>query len=80
METLVIERIKQLLSYRRWHYTNRRLIDWPDLRHDDRVELRALIRLLRQWRRIEAQKPDPMDTWKSFESWTEAEKAWSVGR
>lgn len=66
MEQLVLERIHQLLTYRRWHYTNRRLIDWPDMRHDDRVELRALVRLLKQWRRLEAAKPDPVTAAKAY--------------
>lgn len=66
MEQLVLERIHQLLTYRRWHYTNRRLIDWPDMRHDDRVELRALVRLLKQWRRLEAARPDPVTSAKAY--------------
>jgi hypothetical protein len=68
MEQIVIERIRELLKLRNWYRTNR-WADWPDLRKEAELELRALVRLARAARKAEAAKPDPMDEWKSYADW-----------
>lgn len=68
MEQLVLNRIHDLLVYRHWFRTNR-WADWPTIRAEYEIELRALVRLARQARRLEAAKPDPMDAFKSYHDW-----------
>ena len=82
MEQIVMARIAELLSYRRWWRSNR-WADWPEIRTAHEIELRALVRLARAFRRVEAAKPDPLDQAKSFaewSAWTEGEKVASWGR
>lgn len=47
---VVMERIAELLRYRRWWRANR-WADWPTVRYDLDTELRALLRLAREARR-----------------------------
>ena len=51
MEAVVLERIRELLVFRRWYRQNR-WANWSDLRKEHETELRALVRLVRQSRRI----------------------------
>ena len=69
MEALVMNRIHDLLVYRRW-FREHRWADWPQERHDYDVELRALVRLARQARKLGA--PDPMDAAKAYHDWQAA--------
>lgn len=73
-------RIVQLLAYRKWHYENRRLIDWPEMRHDDRVELRALVRLARAARKAGKAERDPYPATMTYEAWTNGELVEAFGR
>lgn len=51
---VVVEaRVAELLRYRRW-YRAHRWANWPMLRQEVDVELRALVRLARQARRLAA--------------------------
>lgn len=70
----VEERIRVLWAERKW-WRQHRWADWPDIRHDHDVQLRELVRLARQARKIAAAAPDPMDRYKSLADWTESEKA-----
>lgn len=74
MEALILNRISELLRYRAWFRTHR-WADWPQLRTEYDIELRALVRIARQWRRVEAARPDPMDQFKSHAEWS----AWTNG-
>ena len=59
MEAIILERIAELLRYRSWWRVNR-WADWPEIRVAHEIELRALVRLTRQYRHLEAAKPDPI--------------------
>ena len=50
MEAIVLCRIKELLTFRRWYRENR-WATWTDLRKEHEAELRALVRLARQARK-----------------------------
>ncbi len=80
LDTIVLERIAELLRYRSWYVRNpwARGPEWDDMRHDDRVELRALVRLARKARKHPA--PDPMDLAKSYADWTSGELVAGFGR
>jgi len=72
LAVVVEARIGELWRERRWWRTNR-WADWPDIRRDSDIELRALVRLARTARRLTA--PDPVTAAKGYADWTEAEKA-----
>jgi hypothetical protein len=71
-EKTVMDRIHDLLVYRRW-FRQHRWADWPQERHDYEVELRALVTLARKARKLSAAAPDPLDEYKSFHDWQAAE-------
>ena len=58
----VLARIRLLWSYRRWWRENR-WADWPVERQALEIELRALVRVARQARRVAA--PDPIDLYRA---------------
>lgn len=66
MEAIVLERIAELLRYRSWWRTNR-WADWPEIRTNHEIELRALVRLARQYRKA---THDPYPVTMTFEAWT----------
>jgi hypothetical protein len=80
MEAIILNRIAELLTVRRLYRQNRWSATWSEARKAQDAELRALVRLVRQWRRLEAARPDPLDAYKSFRSWTEGEKVEAFGR
>lgn len=65
------ERIRDLLKLRKWYRQNR-WAEWPDLRHENEIELRALVALGRKARKLAANAPDPLDQYKSFHDWQAA--------
>ena len=87
--TAVLGRIRELWAYRAWWRANR-WADWPAVRHDLELELRALVRLARAARRVEAARPDPMAeakrvTWANgseaaYGRWIESELREAFGR
>lgn len=76
---VIEERIAQLLVNRRWYRTHV-WANWTDLRKNNEVELRALVRLARKARKVAAAAPDPMAQFGSFREWSESEKAEAFGR
>jgi hypothetical protein len=56
MEALVLNRIRELLIVRRWYRTNR-WATWTDRRKEQETELRALVRLARQYRKETTDHP-----------------------
>jgi hypothetical protein len=56
MEAIVMDRIHDLLVYRRWFRQNR-WADWPVERREYEVELRALVRLARKARKETTDHP-----------------------
>ena len=77
--TAVLGRIRELWAYRAWWRANR-WADWPAVRHDLELELRALVRLARAARRAEAARPDPITLARGYDDWTNAELAEAFGR
>jgi hypothetical protein len=75
MEAIILDRIADLWKLRKWYRENR-WAEWSDLRRENYIELRALVKLARAARK----RPDPMDQYKSFASWSESEKAGAWGR
>lgn len=61
-EAVLLERIAECLRIRRW-YRRTHWADWPDLRKENEVELRALVKLARRARQVAA--PDPVDVAKA---------------
>lgn len=59
---VIEERIRNLLAIRAIY---RRGPQWTPRRHEVELELRALVRLARQARRIAAAAPDPVDRYKA---------------
>jgi hypothetical protein len=51
---LLEERVTELWRYRAW-WRAHRWADWPDVRREADVELRALVRLLRKARQLDRQ-------------------------
>lgn len=51
LRVIVDERIRACLRLRQWYRVNR-WADWPDLRSENEVELRALIRVRRKARNL----------------------------
>jgi len=51
LRVIVDERIRACLRLRQWYRVNR-WADWPDLRQENEVELRALIRVRRKARNL----------------------------
>lgn len=78
MEQIVLNRIHDLLTYRTW-FRKHRWADWPAIRTEYEIELRALVRLARQARKAEAAKPDPMDQFKSYAEWSASSDGEVVG-
>jgi hypothetical protein len=74
LRVLVQERVAELWSWRSW-YRQHAWADWSYVRTAQTVELRALVKLLRQCRDESA--PDPIDAYKG---WSESEKAGAFGR
>ena len=81
LRVVIEERISELLRWRSWYRRNR-WADWTPLRHEHEVELRALVRLAREARRIAAAVPDPMTAAAAWTDagWTESELAEAFGR
>jgi hypothetical protein len=77
MEELIIDRIRQLLVVRRWYRTNRWSATWSEKRKAQDAELRALVRLVRQYRKAQR---DPYPATMTYESWTHGEMAEAFGR
>ncbi len=73
---VIEERIGELLRWRTW-YREHRWAEWSDLRREDAAELRALVRLARRARRLEA---DPLTLAKGYEDWTSGELQEAFGR
>ena len=48
MEAIVLHRICELLTFRRWYRVNR-WAPWTDLRREHETELRALVRKRAAW-------------------------------
>ena len=71
LHAAVHDRIAALLADRQWYRTHR-WADWPDIRRENEVELRALLRLAREARRS--------PTADSMVGWSEPEKAAAWGR
>ena len=65
------EAIHDHLTVRQW-YRKHRWADWPDLRHQNEVELRALLKVARKARRIAR---DPYPPTMTYAGWTEGEMA-----
>ena len=79
LRVVVEERITELLAYRRWYRAQPNWSNWMDLARDHDAELRALVRLARQARRIAADAvPDPQSY--TDAGWTNAELAEAYGR
>jgi hypothetical protein len=76
MDSIVIERIAELLRYRRWYREHRWAI-WTDMRKEHEVELRALVRLARQYRKAHR---DPYPSTATYDSWTQGEMAEAFGK
>jgi hypothetical protein len=81
MEALILNRISELLTVRRLYRQNRWSATWSEARKAQEAELRALVRLVRQWRRVEAARPDPVTQAKAAEwrAWTPGELAEAFG-
>lgn len=75
---LVQQRIADLLHDRRWYRKQPNPIYWFDLRLEADRELRALLRLRGQARRLIEAKPDPMLLAKAA-AWTESELRLAAG-
>ena len=75
----VERRIAELWRERAWWRANR-WADWPDIRREHAVELRALVRLARTARRLAEARPDPLTESKRYDSWTAGELSEAFGR
>ncbi len=64
MEAIILDRIADLWKLRKWYRENR-WAEWSDLRRENYIELRALVKLARMARKT----PDPMDAFKSYHDW-----------
>ena len=78
-QVAVEERITDLWIQRAW-WRYHRWADWPDIRQEQTVELRALVAIARRARRVADALPDPVTEAKSYDAWTESEKAQAWGR
>lgn len=67
-------RIAELRGYVRWYADMEptRRFHWRDLEAQHRGELAALLRIVRRARRVEADRPDPIDAAKAWHDWQAA--------
>jgi hypothetical protein len=64
MEAIVMARISELLIVRGWYRRYRWAAEWSPRRQEYEVELRALVKIARKWRKVAT--PDPLDQFKSY--------------
>jgi hypothetical protein len=68
MEAIVMARISELLIVRGWYRRYRWAAEWSPRRQEYEVELRALVKIARKWRK---EQPDhPRDA--SYHDWQAA--------
>ncbi len=73
---VVMDRISELLRWRIW-YRDNRWADWSVERQAHMAELRSLVRLARQARKVEA---DPLTLAKGYGDWTTGELVAGFGK
>jgi hypothetical protein len=67
------QRIADLAHDVRWYKSQPRPAFWRDLRIGADVELRALRNLRRTAQRLAEARPDPIQQYRAYQDWTEAE-------
>jgi hypothetical protein len=84
--TVALEsRIHELAVHRNWYVVNRwaRGPEWDEMRRDDRLELRALIRLAHKGKRLAreaVERTDAVSIAKAYADWTSGELVAGFGR
>ncbi len=73
---VIEERVAELWRWRRW-YREHRWAEWSDLRRENYVLLRELVKLAREARKVEA---DPVTLAKGYEDWTTGELVAGSGK
>lgn len=73
MEAIILDRIAELWKLRKWYRENR-WAEWSDLRRENYIELRALVKLARAARKT----PDPMAHISSYHDWQSSQAAEAI--
>ena len=70
---LLDQRVGELRKFARWYKSQPDPRRWRDLRLDADQELRILLRLRRKAQSVATSRPDPIQQYRAYRDWTEAE-------